>query len=209
MNKMNLLEQCEQLNAQYLDFDGHNGYDYYTEDKNGLAFSNLFDCLYNEFIIPIENILELTSIDWVYFHSIQYLDNNLYAIFKDENIKEYHLLLESEMKYNNYDFIKSLINNDEFKNFSLCDMIEYLNNNYNYELNQYESFKMYNFDDAVEYYTPTELVNKLSKDFNINDDLFIFKDEKIISMSEKEYQQYLKDNEQNIKKMFYKTVGKN
>ena len=155
MDKINLLEQCKQLDVQYLDFDGHNEYDYYTEDKNGLAFSNLFDGLYNEFIKPIENILELIGIDWVYFHSIQCLDSNLYAIFKDENIKEYHLLLDNEMKYNNYNFINSLINNDEFKDFSLYDMIEYLNNNYNYELSQ-----------------------------------------------------YLKDNEQEIKKMFYETVGK-
>lgn len=208
MNKNNLLEQCKHLNVQYLDFDGHNDYDYYTEDKNGLAFSNLFDGLYNEFIKPIENILELIGVDWIYFHSIQCLDSNLYAIFKDENIEEYHLLLDNEMEYNNYNFINSLMNDDKFKDFSLYDMIEYLNNNYNYELNQYEYFKMYCFDDEVEYYTSTELVNKLSKDFNINDDLFIFKDDKIISMSEEEYQQYLNDNEQEIKKIFYETVGK-
>mgnify|MGYP006883276204 CR=1 FL=1 len=207
MNKKLLIEQMEMLSINYIDFNGYNEVDQYNNDDTIIL--NLFDCLYNEFIKPINNILETLGIDWVYFHSIQYLDNKLYVIFKDENIKEYHLLLESEMEYNNYDFIKSLINNDEFKNFSLYDMIEYLNNNYNYELSQYESFKMYTFNDEVEYYTPTELVNKLSKDFNINDDLFIFKDEKIISMSEKEYQQYLKDNESEIKKMFYETVGKN
>lgn len=106
MNKNLLIEQMKMLNINYIDFNGYNEVDKYNNDDTIIL--NLFDCLYNEFIKPINNILETIGVDWVYFHSIQYLDNKLYAIFKDENIKEYHLLLSDEMEYNNYNFINSL-----------------------------------------------------------------------------------------------------
>lgn len=112
MNKHLLIEQMEILNINYMDFDGFNEIDYYSEVENGIIFYNLFDALYNSFIDPIYKVLETLGIEWINFHHIQY-DENAYAIFKDIDGVEYEIVLRENMQEELYNFIEKIMNNNK------------------------------------------------------------------------------------------------
>lgn len=112
MNKKLLIEQMEILNINYMDFDGFNGIDYYSEVENGIIFYNLFDALYNSFINPIYKVFKALGIDWINFHHIGY-DIQAYTVFKDTDNLEYEIQLSENMEKELYNFIEKIINDNK------------------------------------------------------------------------------------------------
>lgn len=110
MNKKLLIEQMEMLNINYIDFNGYNEVDQYSNDDTIIL--NLFDCLYNEFIRPINLILSMLGIDWVIFHYIGY-DANAYIIYKDIDGTEYEIVLSENMQEETYNFIQNIMNDNK------------------------------------------------------------------------------------------------
>ena len=112
MNRKLLIEQMKMLNINYMDFDGFNEIDYYSEVENGTIFYNLFDALYNSFIDPIYKVLEALGIEWINFHHIEY-DGNAYAIFKDTDNLEHEIMLSENMQKETYNFINNIMNDNK------------------------------------------------------------------------------------------------
>lgn len=112
MNKHLLIEQLETLNVYFIDFDGFNEIDYYSEVENGIIYYNLFDALYNSFIDPIYKVLGALGINYINFHHIEY-DGNAYAIFKDTDNLEYEIMLSENMQEETYNFIEKIMNDNK------------------------------------------------------------------------------------------------